>query len=63
MQEQLWTIKDIMTWAFGCFKEKKVDAPRITSELLLGKALNLSREKLYIDYDKPLTRKELAEYR
>ena len=61
LQKQIRTIKDILVRTSAYFKGKKIDAPRITSELLLGKALNLSREKLYINYDKPLTQRQLAE--
>jgi release factor glutamine methyltransferase len=62
LQKQALTIKNILQRTSGWFTEKKVDAPRITSELLLSKALNMPREKLYLNYDKRLTQKELKEY-
>lgn len=63
MQKQTWTIKDIIAWTCDYFKEKNVDAPRITSELLLGNVLNLSRINLYVNYDKPLLDEELARFK
>jgi len=39
---------------------KGVDSPRLDAELILGKALGLSRLELYLDHDRPLTEPELA---
>jgi release factor glutamine methyltransferase len=40
-----------------------VDAPRLTAELLLARALSCDRVRLYLDFDKPLGPEELASYR
>ncbi len=58
-----WRVKDLISWATGYFNRHGVDAPRLTAELLLANVLKKDRISLYIDYDQPLTKKELAEYR
>src|SRR5207248_1714337 len=40
-----------------------VDPPRLSAELLLSRVLKLPRIKLYTDYDRVLTDKELSAYR
>ncbi|MFC1854982.1 peptide chain release factor N(5)-glutamine methyltransferase [Thermodesulfobacteriota bacterium] len=63
MQNKTWNIKDILAWTADYFVEKEIDSPRSTSELLLGKVLNLTRMKLYLNYDRPLSENELKEYK
>jgi len=63
LQKQTWTVKDILIWTSNFFNEKDIDAPRITSELLLGKALGLTRINLYLNYDRPLSETELKLYK
>ncbi len=60
MQNKPWIIKDILNWTTNYFKDRDIDAARITCELLLGKALSLPRINLYINYDRPLSQDELA---
>jgi release factor glutamine methyltransferase len=40
--------------------EREVETPRLDAELLLGKALGLSRLELYLEHDRPLEPAELA---
>jgi len=63
LQKQIWNVKDILAWTANYFTEKKVDSPRITAELLLGKTLSLSRVNLYLNYDRPLNEDELKKYK
>jgi release factor glutamine methyltransferase len=63
LENRTWTVKDILGWTQNYFGEKNIDAPRITSELLLGKALSMTRVSLYLNYDRPLTEAELKEYK
>jgi len=58
-----WTVRRILEWTSGFFSRKKVDPPRLSAELLLAHVLNVPRIKLYTDYERPLTEKELAQYR
>lgn len=58
-----WDIKKILDWSTDYFQKKGVDAPRLNAELLLGRALRLARVQLYVQFDRPLTEAELAEFK
>lgn len=47
----------------GYFREKGIASPRLEAELLLAHALGTTRMGLYLDFDKPLDREEVARYR
>jgi len=44
-------------------EQKGIESPRMNAELLLADVLNCKRLELYLMYDRPLTEKELTEYR
>jgi len=44
-------------------ERRGVSSPRLSAECLLGKVLDLERINLYVNFDRPLTRDELAAYR
>lgn len=56
----IWTIKSVLQWTTEYFTKLGLDSPRVDAEILLAKALNCNRVKLYIDQDKPLSQDELA---
>jgi release factor glutamine methyltransferase len=58
-----WNIRKLLEWTTPFFSRKGVDAPRLSSELLLAHVLNVPRIKLYTDYERPLSDKELHAYR
>jgi release factor glutamine methyltransferase len=58
-----WTVRRLLEWTSGFFQRKEVDSPRLSAELLLAHTLNCPRLKLYTDYERPLSEKELASYR
>ncbi len=58
-----WTIKKVLQWTTEYFKEKDIDAPRLTAEYLLAHALKTTRLQLYLNYDKPLTPSELSTFK
>ncbi|MGC4115906.1 MAG: peptide chain release factor N(5)-glutamine methyltransferase [Myxococcales bacterium] len=60
---ETWTIQRVLAWTGDYFKKKGLDAPRLTAELLLAKALGCDRVRLYMDLDRPLNKDELAGYR
>jgi release factor glutamine methyltransferase len=60
---EAWTVKSLLAWAREWLLKKGVDNPRLDAELLLAKALNVDRVRLYIDTDKPLTAEELARFK
>jgi len=44
-------------------EKKGIESPRMNAEILLADILNCKRLELYLMYDRPLTEKELTEYR
>jgi release factor glutamine methyltransferase len=60
---ETWTPLKLIAWTQEWFGKKGVDAPRLTAELLLSRALGCDRIRLYLDFDKPVGEAELAAYR
>ncbi|WP_141592009.1 peptide chain release factor N(5)-glutamine methyltransferase [Myxococcus sp. AB056] len=63
MSSEPWTIRRVLTWTTQHFEKRQVDAPRLTAEILLSHVLELSRVRLYVDLDRPLSKEELGAYR
>ncbi len=63
MKPRQWTIKELIETTARYFKEKGVESPRLTAELLLSHTLGLDRLTLYLHFDQPLTDSELSRYR
>jgi release factor glutamine methyltransferase len=59
----VWTIRRVLSWTSEHFDRRKVDAPRLTAEVLLAHVLRVDRVRLYIDLDRPLAKEELATFR
>ncbi len=60
---KIWTIKEILNWTSDYFKEKEIDAPRLTAELLLAKVLRQNRLYLYTNFNQPLNKTELSSFK
>lgn len=60
---ETWTPLKLIAWTQGYFARSGVDAPRLTAELLLARALSCDRLRLYLDFDKPLGPAELGAFR
>lgn len=58
-----WTVRRILEWTSGYFARKKLDAPRLSAELLLSHVLSAPRIQLYTQYDRPLREDELSRMR
>lgn len=63
MSEAPWTVRRVLGWTTQHFDKRGVDAPRLTSELLLAHVLGVDRVRLYTDLDRPLEKGELSAYR
>jgi release factor glutamine methyltransferase len=63
MTEAPWTVRRLLGWTTQHFEKHRLDAPRLTAELLLAHVLGLSRVRLYTDLDRPLQRSELGTFR
>lgn len=56
-------IKDILNVAADYLKQRGIESPRLTAEILLARQLNHDRLKLYLNFDQPLTEDEISAYR
>ena len=63
MMRKIWTIKELLNVSTDYLKEKHIDSPRLTAEVLLAFQLNLNRVKLYLNLDLPLNESEVSGYR
>ena len=63
MERSVWTIRDLLGVTTDYLKNKRVESPRLTSEVLLAHQLGVDRVALYLNFDQPLTDEELSGYR
>lgn len=49
----------MLTWMAGDFAERGIASPRLDAELLLARALQVDRVRLYLDFERPLDSEEL----
>ncbi len=63
MTQEIWTIKDVLSWSIGFLQKSGSDSPRLDAELLLAEALECRRLDLYLDYSKPLHHDERERYK
>lgn len=61
--ESQWTILSILKWTTSYLKSRNIGENRASAELLLAHALNLTRIDLYLRYDQPLDKTELARFK
>jgi release factor glutamine methyltransferase len=60
---ETWTVRSLLAWAREWLQKKGVESARLDAELLLARALECDRVRLYIDTDKPLTPEELSRFK
>jgi release factor glutamine methyltransferase len=58
-----WTIKELLNVTTEYLKNKGIDSPRLTAEILLAHQLHRTRVKLYLNFDQPLSDREISGYR
>ena len=58
-----WTVREILNWTRGYFKDGGILQPRLEAEILLAHTLNVDRLHLYLSPDKPLTVDERTGFR
>lgn len=58
-----WTVRRVLEWTTGFFTRKQVDPARLSAELLLSHVLKIPRIKLYTDYERVLSEKDLLTFR
>lgn len=60
---EIWTIKKLIQWTAGYFRNHGVEEARLDAEILLGYVLGRPRIYLYTNYDQIMNKEELARYR
>ena len=63
MSPKTWTIKDLLRVTSDYLKNKQIESPRLNAEVLLAHQLNVERVSLYLNFDQPLTEREISGYR
>jgi release factor glutamine methyltransferase len=58
-----WTLLELLNTTTKYFTEKNIDNPRLNTEELLSKTLELDRVQLYVAYERPLTDAEIDTFR
>lgn len=58
-----WTIIKLLSWTESYFKDRSIDSPRLTAEILLAHCLGIQRLDLYLQYDRPLQKNELSDFK
>lgn len=61
--ERVWTPVELVRWTDGYLASRGFSDPRLNAELLLAGVLGLKRLDLYLQFDRPLTVEELAEFK
>ncbi|MBI3193347.1 MAG: peptide chain release factor N(5)-glutamine methyltransferase [Ignavibacteriae bacterium] len=62
-QSQQWTILSLQNWCVEYLKEKEIDSPKLTTDLLLCHVLKCKRIDLYSQFEKMLSKEELAHFK
>lgn len=62
-EEKVWSVVELLKTTIAFFIDRKIDEPRLSAELLLGKVLGLQRLQLYLDHERPVTPMELEAFR
>ncbi|MDD5064697.1 MAG: peptide chain release factor N(5)-glutamine methyltransferase [Phycisphaerae bacterium] len=55
----IWTIQKLLNWVAEYLKNKGIDSPRLSAELLLSYVLGLKRIELYTQFEKIVTEQQL----
>ncbi len=63
MSERSWTVLELLRWTAQHFEERGIEAARLDAEVLLAHSLACSRLDLYLNYEKPISPAERAEFR
>ena len=58
-----WIINDLLSVSTDFLKNKKIESPRLSAELLLAHQLKTDRIKLYIEFDQPVGENDLNSFR
>ena len=57
------TIINVLSWTTSYLKNHSIDSPRLTGEILLAHCLGINRLDLYLQFDRPLHKNELSDFK
>jgi release factor glutamine methyltransferase len=57
---ETWTIQKLLNWVAEYLRNKGIDSPRLSAELLLSHVLGLKRIELYTQFEKIVSEEQLA---
>ena len=60
---KVWTVLDVLRWTTAHFERHGLATARLDAELLAARAFGMTRIHLYTHFDRPLSPRELADYR
>lgn len=60
---KVWTVRELMKVSIDLLQKKGFEETRLNVELLLAHALKCQRIQLYTNFDKPLTKEEIGQFR
>ena len=63
MGSKTWTIHKLLKVTADYLREKEIESPRLSAEILLAFLLNTTRINLYLQFDRPLKEEEITGYR
>ena len=58
-----WRVIDLIQWTTEYFERHDIPTPRLDAELLLGHIIQKNRLQLYLNFDMPVSRENLSEFR
>ena len=61
--ETTWTVLKLIKWTADYLAEKGINTARLDGEVLLAHLLGMDRTHLYMNFDQPLTKGELAAFK
>jgi release factor glutamine methyltransferase len=62
-ETRTWTVLGLINWSKAYLEEKGFDNARLEVELMLGHVLGLPRIELYLQFERQLKEKELADFK
>jgi release factor glutamine methyltransferase len=63
ISQKTWRVIDVLKWSREYLSQKGVESPQVEVEWLLREILNCSRMDIYLNYDRPLSPAELADFK
>ena len=60
---KIWRIVDVLKWSTGYLREKGSASPHVEVEWILRDVLGCSRLDVYLNYDRPMSKSELARFK